>query len=186
MNLGDYGFGDVELADGEDVVFAIDKTAGDGNPASKRREALLLTGRRLIHLSGSGKRRQAMMIPLRALDSAQVVAFRGGAGAYVWAGLAAVLSVVLYAVIDNLAGRILAPMAVLGMGAYLVVDHLTDAGQPAAVFRAGESEIRWLLDAREGAADAYALINALHAELSAADGGGADGGGEDAAKFAAR
>ena len=180
MNLGDYGFEDVELADGEDVVFAIDKTAGDGNPASKRPEALLLTGRRLIHLAGAGKRRQAMMIPLGALESAQVVSFRGGAGAYVWAGLAAVLSVVLYAVIDNLAGRILAPMAVLGMGAYLVVDHLTDAGQPAAVFRAGESEIRWLLDARDGAGEAYALINALHGELASS--GGDDGAGGFAAR----
>ena len=185
MNLGDYGFEDVELAEGEDVVFRIDKTAGDGNPASRRPEALLLTGRRLIHLAGAGKKRQAMMIPLRALDSAEVVSFKGGAGAYVWAGLAAVLSVVLYAVIDNLAGRILAPMAVLGMGAYLAVNHLTDTGQPAAVFRAGESEIRWLFDPREGAADAYALINALHAELSPAADGGADAG-EDSARFAAR
>ena len=184
MNLGDYGFEDFDLAEGEEVVFAIDKTAGDGNPASKRPEALLLTGRRLIHLMGSGKKRQAMMIPLRALDSAEAVSFKGGAGAYVWAGLAAVLSVVLYAVIDNLAGRVLAPLAVLGMGAYLVVNHLTDTGQPAAVFRAGESEIRWLFEAREGAADAYALINALHAQL-AAD-GGENGGGGEGARFAAR
>lgn len=180
MNLGDYGFEEVELADGEDVVFSIDKTAGDGNPASRRPEALLLTGRRLIHLTGSGKRRQAMMIPLGSLDSAEVVSFKGGAGAYVWAGLAAVLSVVLYAVIDNLAGRVLAPLAVLGMGAYLVVNHLTDTGQPAAAFRAGESEIRWLFDPREGAGEAYALINALHAELAGAARDGAGGG------FAAR
>ena len=170
MNLGDYGFEDVELAEGEDVVFSIDRTAGDGNPASKRPEALLLTGRRLIHLAGSGARRQAMMIPLRSLDSAQVVSFKGGSGAYVWAGLAAVLSVLLYAVIDNLAGRILAPMAVIGMGAYLVVNHLTDTGQPAAVFRAGETEIRWLFDAPDGANEAYALINALHETSAREDG----------------
>lgn len=167
MNLGDYGFEDVELSEGEDVVFSIDKTGPGGNPASRRPEALLLTGRRLIHLAGSGGRRQAVMIPLRSLDSAQVITFRGGAGAYAWAGLAAVLSVLLYAVIDNLAGRILAPMAVLGMGAYLVVNHLTDTGQPAAVFRAGDAEIRWLFDAPDGANEAYALISALHAAAAA-------------------
>ena len=184
MNLGDYGFEDFELADGEDVVFTIDKTGEGGNPASRRPEALLLTGRRLIHLAGSGKRRQSMMIPLRSLDSAQVISFKGGASAYVWAGLAAVLSVVLYAVIDNLAGRILAPMAVIGMGAYLVVNHLTDTGQPSAVFRAGESEIRWLFDAPDGANEAYALISAIHATAARNDADG--GGGENGARFAAR
>ncbi len=170
MNLAEYGFESLDLLEGEDIVFAIDMTNGGGRPLSGRPEALLLTELRLIHLAGAGKRRQAAMMPLGSVDSVEVTAAGGGISAYLWAGLAFALSVILYAVIDHSVARIAAALAVFAMGVYLVVNQITDSGQPTAVFRAGGAEIRWPFDHEGGSEGVNGLINALHRARSASDG----------------
>ena len=48
------------------------------------------------------------------------------------------------------------------MGAYLVVNQVLDSGEPTAVFRTNNSEIRWLFDAKKDSEAVYEFINRLY------------------------
>ena len=162
MNLVGHDLGGVELLEGERVDLAIDMTSGDGNRSSKTPDRLLLTSSRIIRLSGSGRGRHTDITSVDDVDSVQITAVREGIGAYVWAGLAVVLSVILYATIDHAIGRVAAPLIVFAMGVYLVVNHLLESGKPTVVFRSGHSEIRWVFDARDDVDDVHRFVARLY------------------------
>ena len=103
-----------------------------------------------------------MIAAVRDIDSVEVTSVRPGIGAYFWAALAVILSVVLYQIIEDGTWQIVAALAVLVMGAYLVVNQVLDSGEPTAVFRTNNSEIRWLFDAKKDSEAVYEFINRLY------------------------
>ena len=153
---------DLILLDGEQIAAELETGSDNGNLWSGRHEALILTDSRIIHASTGGRRRGAVIAAVRDIDSVEVTSVRPGIGAYLWAILAVVLSLVLYFNINHDTWQIVAPLVVLAMGVYLVVNQVLDSGEPTAVFRTGGSEIRWLYDAKKDSEAVYDFINRLY------------------------
>ena len=153
---------DLILLDGEQIAAELETGSDNGHLWSGRHEALILTDSRIIHSSAGGRRRGAVIAAVRDIDSVEVTSVRPGVGAYFWAALAVVLSLVLFLNIDDGTWRVVAALVVLAMGVYLVVNQVLDSGEPTAVFRTGVSEIRWLFDAKKDSEAVYDFINRLY------------------------
>ena len=162
MELTEFGFGGVSLMDRERVAFAINTADSAGKPSSKRPEALLLTDSRIIHLSGNEKQRTAVIASVHDVEAVEITSNREGYSAYIWAALAVVLSIVLFGTIENTGIKLASSAIVLLMGVYLVISHVTEPGNPTAVFRAGGSEIKWEFDSGENSEDVNSFINRLY------------------------
>ena len=161
LNLEEFGFGELDALDGERVVAEIDVGQRDNSPA-RRKEALLLTNKRILHLSGRDRARRASILSVRELDSVAITLISPGVGAFVWAALAVVLGVFTYTYIENDMAQTVATVAILGMGAYLVIDRLMDRGQTYAVFKSGGSQIMWAFNPKDESERVYAFINSVY------------------------
>ncbi len=170
MQLTEYGFSGMTLMDGERVEFAINLTDSSGRLLSKNAEALLLTDRRVIHLKGAPKSYRAVMTAVHDVNSVEVTAVRRGFGAYVWAALAFILGLILFATIDSTFVRLLSSSIVALMGVYLIISEVTEPKKPSAVFRAGSAEIKWEFTADAHRDDLSELINRLYHIKSTANG----------------
>ena len=153
---------DLILLEGEQIAAALETRGGSGPLSPGRHEALILTDSRIIHSSTGGRRQGSVIAAVRDIDSVEVTSVRPGIGAYLWAALAVVLSLVLFWRIEHDTWGIVAPFVVLAMGVYLVVNQVLDSGEPTAVFRTGGSEIRWLYDAKKDSDAVYDFINQLY------------------------
>ena len=153
---------DLILLEGEQIAATLETGGSNGLMSLGRREALVLTDSRIIHSSAGGRRQGSVIAAVRDIDSVEVTSVRPGIGAYLWAALAVILSVVLYQIIEDGTWQIVAALAVLVMGAYLVVNQILDSGEPTAVFRTNNSEIRWLFDAKKDSEAVYEFINRLY------------------------
>ena len=162
METARVGPTDLILLEGEQIVVALETGGGTSLMSFGRLETLVLTDNRIIHSSKGGRRQSSVIAEVQDIDSVEVTSVRPGIGAYLWAVLAVVLSVVLYQIIDDSAWQVVAALAVLVMGAYLVVNQILDSGEPTAVFRTGSSEIRWLYDAKKDSEAVYDFINRLY------------------------
>ena len=92
---------DLILLEGERIAVALETGAGNGNLWFGRHEALILTDSRIIHSSAGGRRRGTVIAAVRDVDSVEVTSVRPGIGAYFWAALAVVLSLVLFLNIER-------------------------------------------------------------------------------------
>lgn len=169
MQLTELGFPGVSLISGERIEFAINTADSSGRP-SKNAEALLLTDSRIIHLRGPRKNHRAVMTAVHDVDSVEITAVQRGIGAYVWAALAFILALVLFATVDNTGVRFVSSGIVLLMGVYLIVSELTEPQKPAVVFRAGGQEIRWEFRSDDRADDVNQFINKLYQIKAASNG----------------
>ena len=149
----------VELFEGERVDYLID-TAGERS--SESGDALLLTNHRVIRISRSARSRQIVMASIEDIGSVEISAIGQGFSAYLWAGLAVILSVILYTMIDHDVWKVVAALAVLSMGVYLIVNRLLDSGSPSVVVRAGETEIRWQFDAKNDSDQIHGFVKRLY------------------------
>ena len=163
MDLGEFGLGELELLDGERVSARLSANQQGGRRSSKESGVLLLTSARVIHLSGEDGRRQTAMISVQDVESVSVrLVFPEGIGPYVWAALSLAMSVILYSYMEHSIGRIVVPLIVLAMGAYLILDRLTEKGRPSAVFKARDAEIHWPFDYERESKEVYEFINAVY------------------------
>ena len=163
MDLEEFGLSELELLDGERVAAKLGVGQQGGRRSSGESGALLLTSARVIHLSGEDGRRQTTMISVEDVESVSVrLVFPEGIGPYVWAALSLAMSVILYSYIDHSIGRIVAPLIVLAMGVYLILDRLTEKGRPSAVFKARDAEIHWPFDYERESKEVYDFINAVY------------------------
>jgi hypothetical protein len=170
LQLTEFGFPGMSLMSGERIEFAINTTDSSGRMESKNAEALLLTDSRIIHLKGPRKNHRAIMTAVQDVDSVEITSLSRGVGVYVWAALAFVLALILFVTIDNTVVRLVSSAIVLLMGVYLVVSEITEPKKPAAVFRAGPTEIRWEFRSDQHTDDVNQFINRLYQIKEASNG----------------
>jgi hypothetical protein len=146
------------LAEGEQIEFVMENS----RDSAKYINRMLLTDCRLIHVSGSAKRRVTSFISLDHVTGVDVSFQKEGNGVYIWAVLAFIIAALLWQVIDNDIGRYGGSLLVAAMGVYLVVDHLMASGSRVVVVRAVNSEIRHEVNSEADAVQAYEFVNALY------------------------
>ena len=102
---------------------------GDAGGSSSGDEMVLLTDRRVIH-ARNGRRRKAVFASVQDIDAIEISQEQQGVGAFLWAGLAFLVAIILYLMIDAVLTRTLAAAVVAVMGVYLLVDQLLLPGKP--------------------------------------------------------
>ncbi len=161
MSLDQFGFADISLMSGErgDSVLSLSE---DGSlDLENGPEVMLLTDRRVIHLHGKPKHRKATFTSIQDITGIEITTHREGFSAFAWAGLSFLVAALLYVVIDNTLGRILAAIAVAMMGIYLVVDRMLSPGNQLLTFKAGGSQLICELKSARSSDDIYPFINRL-------------------------
>lgn len=159
---------EAEETDFESVVFMEDERVqaslgayGDSAYANQA-DALLLTDKRVIHISGDARRRRSVFAAVSDISMVEIAHQPEGYRAYIWAGLAFITAAALWRVLENPIVSLVVALAVALMGVYLIIDRLTSPGERVIAFKAGASEIRMPLSG--GAlSDADELIAALFA-----------------------
>ncbi len=155
--LEELGLEEMSLLDGErlDSTLNLD---GDGSGSSPGGEMVLLTDRRVIH-ARNGRRRKAVIASIQDIDAIEISQEQQGAGAFLWAGLAFLVAIILYLMIDAALTRTVAAAVVAVMGIYLLVDQLLLPGKPLVIFRAGGVQLEIALKSQEVPPDVYAFVN---------------------------
>ena len=148
------------LADGEQIDSALNLTNGDSDDLEGA-DLILLTDRRIIHLNGNGKKRRAVFASIEDLDAVELFFESEGNGAYIWAGLAVIVAVLLFFVIDNATYRVIAAGVVALLGVYLVVDQLLAPGKPWITFMAGAAQFRCEIKSNGSDEEVYPFINRI-------------------------
>ncbi len=155
MVLEELGLEEISLLDGE----RLDSTLNlDGSGSSPGGEMVLLTDRRVIH-ARNGRRRKAVIASIQDIDAIEISQEQQGASAFLWAGLAFLVAIILYLMIDAPLTRTLAAAVVAVMGIYLLVDQLLLPGKPLVIFRAGGVQLEIALKSQEVPADVYTFVN---------------------------
>lgn len=148
----------VSLMDGEEIQ----TTLGVSDDGAASGDVLLLTDRRVIHISAAHSGQKMAFAAISDIASVELTRQPAvGYGAFVWAGLAFIVSFTLWRIIENQTISIGAAVIVAILGIYLIIDRLTAQGEHVLVFRAGTAEIRAELDKAECQADAEALVTRL-------------------------
>ena len=84
MELEELGFGDVGLIDGERIDSTLDLRDGAVEEGAPAPEVVVLTDRRVIHLSANGRRRSAMFVSLKDVEAVEIASERTGYGGFIW------------------------------------------------------------------------------------------------------
>lgn len=148
----------IAFMNGESMHATLGTSLTDDSHAGK--DAVLLTDRRVIHISGRRANRRMEHV---AIEDISAVAINRqaveGYGAFVWAAIAFFVSVILWrGVIDNEMLALGAAAIVALMGVYLIVDRLWTRGEYALIIKAGSAEIRSALTGKNAQSDAEAFI----------------------------
>jgi len=159
VEMSQFGFEGMSLMEDERLESTLDLREYDDEAGDP--EVVILTDRRVIHLNGNSKNRRASFASISDIDVVEIISEREGFGAFIWAGLAFFVAVMLWRVIDHPLGSAVAALIVALMGVYLIVDRLTSSGTPVLTFKAGTSEFRAELKGEQGALDGVIFINRL-------------------------
>lgn len=161
--MGVHAFGDAKmyLMEGERIESALDLNEGLVDGPMGDSPSILLTDRRMILLNANGRRRTLSFASLRDIHAVQITVDGRGAGSFVWAALAIVVAVLLWAVLDHPVGSVAAGIAVGLMGVYLIVDRLTEPRRSLFIIKVGSSDFQCALTGARAAADAQSFANRL-------------------------
>lgn len=162
MNLEKLRATAISPLDNEQLIFSIDTTDSSRLLTVKPREYLLLTNDRLIYISGTGNDQKTIMTTIHDVETVEIASNHPGYSSYLWAGLAGLISILLFSSIDNTSVKLAATAIVLLMGVYLVIDQITRPRKPTVVFRACNMEIRWECDSTNASNNIYELIKRLY------------------------
>ena len=152
---------DITLMADEQVQqsIGVDDVAGSRDG---KRNIVLLTDRRVIHIIGAGTNRKTSYAAIDDISAVEITRQSvRGYGAFVWAALAFFVSAMLWRVIENQTLSIAAASIVALMGIYLIVDRLLATGEHALVFKAGGSDIECALKRNADHSEAEALVTRL-------------------------
>ena len=157
---GDGNMSAVSLMKDEEVQATVG-TSEDGIPADG--DVILLTDRRLIHISGTEVDRRLAAAAIEDIGIVEITRHSaGGYGSFIWAALAFFVSFVLWRfIIDNQTLAIAAAAIVALMGVYLIFDRLTSRGGHILSFKANGADIQCPLPEGGNQAGTEALITRL-------------------------
>lgn len=158
LQLAEFGFENIALLDGETIEATLEL---DNDEDGTSNEVILLTDRRVMNLNGNPKSLKAAFASIRDVEVVDIAIEREGIGAFVWAGLAFFVAIMLWRVIDHPLGSAVAGIVVAAMGIYLIVDHIMTPGRPVVTFKTGASEFRADLKSERAASEVYPFINRL-------------------------
>ena len=161
MDIEKTRFGDVAMMDGESVDCALNLRDGLVENPSEGGDLILLTDRRVIHLSANGKDRKVVYVPLQEVSAAEVATESSGFGGYIWGGLAFVIAALIWRVWDNPFWSVAAAVGLVLMGVYLILDQVYSPQGVRAVFRAGTSEIKCDVGSANASKDLHTFVNRL-------------------------
>ncbi len=152
---------DVRLMEGEEVQESLG-TGQDEKAGRAGQSVLLLTDRRVIHVSGSGANRKTSYAAIEDINAVEITRQSvEGYSAYIWAVLAFFVAAMLWRVIENQTLSLVAAGIVALMGVYLIVDRVLSRGEHALVFKAGGAEIQCPLNGNDDQPRAEALVTRL-------------------------
>ena len=152
---------DVILMADEEVQQSIGVDDVNGSRDGKK-NTLLLTDRRVIHIIGAGSDRKTSYAAIDDISAVEITRQSvRGYGAFIWAAVAFFVSAMLWRVIENQTLSIAATSIVALMGIYLIVDRLLTTGEHALVFKAGGAEIEYALKRDAAHSEAEALVTRL-------------------------
>ena len=180
MEIARHGFDDVRLMEGEQIDSSITLALGAENDESP--EVLLLTDSRVIHLNGKGNRRTAVFASVDDISTVEISSERAGKGVYIWSGLAFIVALLLWRVINNPIGSVASAIIVALMGVYLIADHLLSSGTSVATFKTSASQFKVVL---RGEGDSYENVYLFINRLFKMKGNGGKGA-PDPGRFAPR
>ena len=149
------------MMDGERVDATLDLVdSRDGDP--ERTDSLVLTDRRLIHVSFNGQRNETLFVSIQDITAIDVMSERSlGLAGYVWGALALLVAVAVWQVWDNAVGSAIAGLVLAAMGVYLVVDRLRSPSRVHARFRTGDTEFKYGVNGPTAVTDTYEFVNKL-------------------------
>lgn len=152
-------FSGVRLIDDEHIQSSIGVSETD--TTARNRDVMLLTNKRIIHISGAAANQHTSFASIDDVSVVEIIRHSEGYGSFIWAGLAFLVSVMLWQVIDSQALSLVAAVAVALMGVYLIVDRLIPRGEYDVVFRTRTTEIRTKLNNASALPDAKLFIATL-------------------------
>ncbi len=177
MELENLGVKGMSLLEGEYLDLALSLRHGLGREPSPDQGVLLLTNKRVIHLTRDGRQRD---VAFAALNDIQVVEVKNSPktrSALIWGCLGVVVGILLYLVVQNQFGNAIFS-AVVGvaaslMGVILIVDYFSSPERAVLVLQAGSAQLQARLHSRRVSRDAYTFINRLfQLKASSVDTGG--------------
>lgn len=159
MDLAEYGFGAVDLLDGESVDTTLHLIGDPDTGRDSKRRLLLLTDRRLIHLDGGTQDYGAVFTSLQDVDAIEIGREPASAGAFAWAAFAFIAALFLYFVLDEQGvWQIVGTVGAALLGAYLIGDRLISSGETFMVLKMGPAELRCALNGNPGLEGAHSFI----------------------------
>lgn len=149
------------MMDGERIDATLDLVdSRDGDP--ERTENLVLTDRRLIHVSFNGKRNETLFVSIQDITAIDVLSEKSlGLMGYIWGALALLVAVLVWQAWDNAVGSAIAGLVLAGMGVYLVVDRMRSPSRVHARFRTGDTEFTYGVNGPTAVPDTYEFVNKL-------------------------
>lgn len=143
LELGQTGFGDLNVLDGEQVDRTLSLRDEPNDKYDTDTDVLVLTDRRLIHLVANGRNREAVFVSLEDVFAVEVgTEHPGGYGGYIWGGISFVVALLLWRVWNQPTLDVVAAGIVALMGVYLIWDHLMAPLVMHATVRAGSSQLQ--------------------------------------------
>jgi hypothetical protein len=160
MELEKIAPADFALLEGERVDSTLRAGNGQVEPGDEETMYLMLTDRRLIHVSVDGRRGGATFVSLQDVTAIDIRRQReGGLAGYLWGALAMVVAVLVWRAWDQPVWSVVAALAVAAMGAYLVVDRRLSPHGLRASFRAGAEVLHFTSRGTDDVAEIYGFVN---------------------------
>ena len=143
IELGQTGFDDLNVIDGEQVDTTLSLRAEPKDEYDTDTDILVLTDRRLIHLIAKGRNREAVFVSLNDVFAVEVsTEHPGGYGGYIWGGVSFLVAILLWQVWNQPVLNVFASGIVGLMGVYLIWDHVMAPLVLQLTVRAGSSQLQ--------------------------------------------
>ena len=152
---------DLGLMDGENLETVLDLRGGISESPGPGEDVLILTNARLALVRQGGRGRKSSFASVHDVESVDVAEVRRGHSGYLWAGLALVISILLWFAVDNVVGAAASAVAVGAMGAFLLYDKLSEPNATRITFSARGSNLVCEVRNEEAVRDVQIFVKRL-------------------------
>ena len=153
--------GDIDLIEDEDADSILNLEDGDGQEVHGNRNFVLLTNRRLIHVTVDGKNRKTTFVSIQDIATVEISNNRMGFGTFIWGTLAFIAAIGIYNVWDHQLGSLVGSLVVAGMGIFIMFEHVTAPRNMKATFTASSTILQFAFTNRQSYQDVSGFVNRL-------------------------